>query len=333
MILRIFRGQVLSGSEDRLVQFVRNVAIRDALGTQGMLSFQPAVRETGTGLELLIASTWTDFEALTNTGHELASPVAAPPLASLVSRGSAEHYELVIGGARGIPVRDATLRVISSRVKPNFESLYFEQLRRETAALIDDDRLVTVQVGRRTSDGWDDVVSVIGWANEPILEDNMVGDPTVLGRHQPAASAYCREPVIEYFDALTQAELVHNPAAILLADDDGRYLHATPESARITGRSVARLLTMRVEDLAAPSVRPQVSTMWQQFLVEGSMAGAFPLERPDGSVVEVQFAARAHVPWHGCHASLLVPAGIPGDLDVEAALVASGFAPAYAFAG
>lgn len=333
MILRVFRGQILPGSVDRLVQFVRNVAIRDALETPGLLSFQPAVRESGDGLELLVASTWTDFEALLNTGHDLATPISAPALASLVTRGSAEHYELVIGGARGIPVRDATLRLISSRIKPNLESLYFEQLRRETAALIDDDRLVTVQLGRRNTDGWDEVVSVIAWATEPILDDGMVGDLAVLGRHGPAGASYCDEPVVEYFQALTQPEVVTCPAAILLADDAGRYLHATPESARLTGRSVARLLTMRVEDLAAPSVRPLVSAMWQRFLVDGSMAGAFSLEQPDGTEVDVQFAARAHVPWPGCHASLLVPAGVPSDLDVEAALVAAGFAPATAYAG
>ncbi|HEX4898316.1 MAG TPA: hypothetical protein VFV53_08185 [Candidatus Limnocylindrales bacterium] len=332
MILRIFRGQVRSENGDRLVQYVRNVAIRDALETPGLVSFEPAVRASGSGLELLIASTWTDFDALINTGHDLATPVSAPALSSLVTHGSAEHYELVIGGARGIPVRGATLRLIRSRVKPNFESAYFGQLRRETEALIDDDRLVTVQLGRRDAGGWDEVVSVIGWATEPILDDNMVGDLSALGRHGPAAASCWDEPVVEYFDALTQPEVAHNPAAILLADDAGRYLHATPESARLTGRSVARLLTMRVEDLAAPSVRPQVLAMWQRFLVDGSMAGAFALEHPDGTEVEVQFAARAHVPWPGCHASLLVPAGTPSDLDVEAALVAAGFAPANAYA-
>lgn len=332
VILRIFRAQIVSGHEDRLVRFVRTAAIRDALQIPGLVSFQPAVRETPAGLELVIVSTWTDFDALVATGHDLATPISMPAVAALVSDGSAEHYELVIGGARGIPVRDARLRVISARLQQNVEALYFAQVRARTAALLDDQRLVALHLGRRAASRWDDVVAVAVWANAAALAESPEGDPTVPGGHDSVGALYEGEPCIEQFEALTQAEVAGAARAILLADDEGRYLHATPESARLTGRSVARLLTMRVEDLAAPALRPQVSAMWQRFLVDGSMTGEFMLDQPDGTAVAVQFAARANLPWPGCHASLLVGADVPAALDVEAALAEAGFAAPMAVA-
>jgi PAS domain-containing protein len=129
---------------------------------------------------------------------------------------------------------------------------------------------------------------------------------------------------------MTAVEPSKNAPAILLADDDRRYVHATPAAAALSGRSLARLLTMRVEDVARASERDDVPGAWSQFLREGSMRGPYTLERPDGSEVEVLFAAKANAPWPGSHASLLVPTGDDTDLDVDQALADAGLVARYA---
>lgn len=325
VILRVFRGHINVGDGPRLVQFVRSSAIRDALQIPGLLSFQPGVRQTPVGLELVIVSTWTDFDAILATGRDLATPISMPAVAPMVMRGRADHYELVVGGARGIPVRDATLRVINARLQQRVGAIYFEQVREHAEPLLDDRRLVALLVGRRVADQCDDVVAVSIWADAETLAASPSGDPTVPEAWGGLGTLYDGEPVMEQFDVLAQAEVACATPAILLADDEGRYLHATPESARLTGRSVARLLTMRVEDLAAAPLRPQVSELWRRFLGDGAMKGTFLLDQPDGSAVPVHFAARANVPWPGCHASVLRGSDADPDIDVDAALAEAGF--------
>lgn len=64
MILRVHRSRVIEGQEPRLVRFIRDEAMAQALAIPGLLSFQPATRETPAGTELVVASTWTGFDAL-----------------------------------------------------------------------------------------------------------------------------------------------------------------------------------------------------------------------------------------------------------------------------
>jgi PAS domain-containing protein len=149
---------------------------------------------------------------------------------------------------------------------------------------------------------------------------------------------WAAEPTIEHFDALTAIEPHANAPAILLADDQRRYVHATPAAARLSGHSLARLLTMRVEDVARAADRAAVPEAWDRFVADGSMRGPYVFERPDGSEVEVRFSAKANAPWPGAHASLLVPTDAEAhddgaDLDIDAALVEAGLVARYAPAG
>jgi hypothetical protein len=78
------------------------------------------------------------------------------------------------------------------------------------------------------------------------------------------------------------------------------------------------------------SERETVAAVWERFVAEGSMQGPFVLQRPDGSEVEIVYAAKANAPWPGSHASLLVPAGEGQDLDIDQALVEAGLVARYA---
>ena len=87
---------------------------------------------------------------------------------------------------------------------------------------------------------------------------------------------------------------------------------------------------MRIEDIADPAGRAAVAVSWDQFVIDGAMAGPFTLQRPDGSLVEVSYAAKANAPWPGVHASLIVPMGDGVDLDIDRALAEAGLVARYA---
>lgn len=333
MILRVYRGRVIPGHEDRLVRFVREQAIAEALAIPGLLSFQPAIREEPDGTALVIVSTWDAFGSLLATGRDLGSPLAMPRAGGLVTDGWAEHFEVVTGDARGIPVRGATLRILRGRLTPNAEAPYFDRLRAIGEPFLDRPDLLAFHVGRRTEGRYSEIVGVSLWAGEQPGRALPDDGPWLLFDREEAAGLYAEPPRVERFQALTMSEVAGEAPAILLADDERRYLHATPAAARLTGRSVARLLTMRVDDLAPAEVRPLVPAMWERFLADGALEGPFVLGRPDGTRVEVRFSARARSPWPGCHASMLAPVGIEPQPDIDRGLVEAGFLSRYAVPG
>jgi PAS domain-containing protein len=329
MILRVFRARVITGEEGRLARFVRDEAVATALQVPGLLSFQPAVRETLSGAELVIVSTWSGFEDLTAAGRDLDAPLAAPTLAAMLTDGRAEHYELVIGEARSMPLRTAKLRLTRIPIRPNAEAAYYDAVRKWADRLLDESGMVAFSLGRRVIGRQDEIVAAQVFQDEAALVE-MAGADIARPMGERELSAYwAADPAIEHFDALTALEARPDAPALLLADDSRRYVHATPAAARIAGRPLARLLTLRVDDLSRASERPQLPEVWDRFLADGSMEGPYVLERPDGSEVPVRFASKANAPWPGSHASLLVPADDPDDMDVDQALVEAGFVARY----
>ena len=333
MILRVLRARVIEGEQERLSAFVRDKAIAAALGVKGLLSFQPAVREGRAGTELVIVSTWSGFDDLAASGGDLDRPMAVPEVDSMVVDSHAEHYELVIGQSRALPIRKAKLRLTRIPIKPNAEAAYYETVRGWADRLLDETGLVAFSLGRRVIGRQDDIVAVQVWQDEAALRDAAGREIEKPMGTDELSRFWAADPAIEHFDALTAVEPRPDAPAILVADDDRRFMHATPAAARLSGRPLARLLTMRVEDLSGTGERRAIDEVWSRFLKDGSMAGAYTLEHPDGSAIEVQFSSKATAPWPGSLASVLVPAAaeiVATDLDIDRALVDAGFVAKYA---
>ena len=330
MILRVLRARVIAGEEARLAQFVRDQAVGAALRVPGLLSLQPAVRDTPDGVELVIVSTWAGFDDLAAAGRDLDAPLGIFGAAPLLVDSHAEHYELVIGEARAIPLREAKLRLTRIPIRQNVEASYYQAVRQWADRLLDQTGLVAFSLGRRVVGRQDHIVAAMMWQDEAALLDVAGSDVDKPMGGGELAEFWGAEPAIEHFDALTAVDPHPHAPAILLMDDERRYVHATPAAARLSGRSLARLLTMRVEDTARPSERDAVPAAWDRFVADGSAQGPYLLERPDGSEVEVLYSAKANAPWPGSHASLIVTAGEAPDLDVDRALVEAGFVARYA---
>jgi PAS domain S-box-containing protein len=83
------------------------------------------------------------------------------------------------------------------------------------------------------------------------------------------------------------------PDAMLLADDDSRYVDANPAACRLLQRPLNELLGMRVGDVTPAGV--DVDALWREFLTRGELRGEYVLQRPDRSTVDVEFHATANV--------------------------------------
>ncbi len=105
-------------------------------------------------------------------------------------------------------------------------------------------------------------------------------------------------------DTLFAAVFERARDALLIADDAGRYVHANPAAAELTGWSRDELLAMSVFDITPAPNREAARAMWARFLDEGAMEGEYRLVRRDGRAVDVEFRAVAQV-TPGRHLSAL----------------------------
>jgi hypothetical protein len=101
--------------------------------------------------------------------------------------------------------------------------------------------------------------------------------------------------------------LTHVPIAILIANNQARYVDVNRAAARLTGYTRAELLRLSLWDLTPSPNRTTGRRLWRDFLRRGRMTGRFPLRRKNGRIVRATYFAVAHV-LPGIHVSALVPA-------------------------
>jgi PAS domain S-box-containing protein len=94
------------------------------------------------------------------------------------------------------------------------------------------------------------------------------------------------------------------PDAILVANDAGRYVAANPAACKLLGYQAAQLVNLSLWELTPEGDWEVVWQLWQQFLSDGQASGEYSLRRGDGTTIEVEFQAVAHV-QPGYHLSVL----------------------------
>ena len=95
--------------------------------------------------------------------------------------------------------------------------------------------------------------------------------------------------------------------AVVLVDDDRRFVHANEAACSLLGCSLGQLTDLRVEDITDPSLRHTIDRAWFDFLARGTLTGEFRVRRLDGVIVPVQFSAMANFPVPRYHLSRLRP--------------------------
>jgi PAS domain S-box-containing protein len=90
--------------------------------------------------------------------------------------------------------------------------------------------------------------------------------------------------------------------AMVISNDEGRYVDVNPAACEVFGRTHDELVGMRVG--AVSGTPEKAGTAWRSLLEEGAVRGPYEVVRPDGTVRETEFSARANV-LPGRHISVL----------------------------
>jgi two-component system, chemotaxis family, response regulator PixH len=113
---------------------------------------------------------------------------------------------------------------------------------------------------------------------------------------------------------LTASELVAgsgshagSPVALIVADDNGRYVAANDRAAELTGYAPEVLTTLSVGDLAPEPESRARQRLWNTFIEEGTQEGVCLVKRRDGLAVPLWYVAVANIA-PGLHLSALSPA-------------------------
>jgi PAS domain S-box-containing protein len=104
------------------------------------------------------------------------------------------------------------------------------------------------------------------------------------------------------------------PVAMLVANNQGRYVDANAAAVFLTGYPRRELLRCSVWDLT-PAVRLGTGeALWRAFLSRERMAGRYHLRRKNGRIVEARYVAIANV-LPGLHVSALATAALVKRFD------------------
>jgi PAS domain S-box-containing protein len=104
--------------------------------------------------------------------------------------------------------------------------------------------------------------------------------------------------------------------AILLADDQARYVDANPAACVLLGLTREEVLRRTVWDLTPAPNGEMGRQAWQEFLRMGRQGGEYQLLRSDGASVEVEYRAVANI-QPGLHLSILRDVGQRKRLEAD----------------
>ena len=81
--------------------------------------------------------------------------------------------------------------------------------------------------------------------------------------------------------------------AMVISNDEGRYVDVNPAACEVFGRTRDELIGMRVGTISGTP--EQAGAAWRSLLEEGAVRGPYDVIRPDGTVRETELSARANV--------------------------------------
>ncbi|MBK9170806.1 MAG: sigma 54-interacting transcriptional regulator [Bryobacterales bacterium] len=96
-------------------------------------------------------------------------------------------------------------------------------------------------------------------------------------------------------ELLFRAIVFHPSVPILIADDAGACLDASTGAGKLVGLPRDRLVGRRVDELADPAFKPQLSKLWSALLEQEVQEGSLRLAGPDGTAWDVEYSARGSV--------------------------------------
>ena len=94
------------------------------------------------------------------------------------------------------------------------------------------------------------------------------------------------------------------PYAVLIADDQQRYVDVNAAACRLLGFNRPELLRLRVADVVADDRYASTQRRWQTFIQERTQEGELPLKRRDSNIIVASYWACVNI-VPGVHISVL----------------------------
>jgi PAS domain-containing protein len=312
VIIRVFRGRLLPERSRGLLERLRAFSTEPARPA-GPVSFTYGFRHERDSLAFLAISSWRDVADISGSVGLIDREVAGPHLEGDARRPPVEHYELV-GEPPELPLLEgAVLGLLWGRVAPNAEAAAHEMVR-AVEAEVSRAGVLALYTGRRVLEAQSEILVVALWRHRQALHAFATGRSA--GTINPEFLRLLTEWRFETFNCLGPERLLvpGSGPAVLLADDDGRFVDASPGVEALLGVPGELILHGRIEDITPPERLQDVRAAWQSFLEVGHQAGEFELAQPDGSRLKVLYRAQANYPEAGLHALVL---SLPADGSLD----------------
>jgi len=126
-----------------------------------------------------------------------------------------------------------------------------------------------------------------GYLTKPIEPRALLAHVNALLRWKQAEQALARSE--EQFRAAFDNAL----DAMLIADDQAKFVDANPAACALFGVPRDELLKRSLSDFLAPAERRPTERAWETFIADGERRGDTRLHRPDGTTRELEYRAKA----------------------------------------
>lgn len=316
------------GQEAHLVERLRRLDLSKT-PPAGFVGVTLGVRRTGDGLGFVALSTWTSIEAIaaaTSGAPDQALP--SQPAGRALEGVAIDLFEVPEGPPLPTGVdRGGALGIVWARVAPHAEAAAHEMIR-AVGPEVGAAGVAGIHVGRRVVDDQTELVVVASWRDRLALHE--FAQHRARGTLDPAFLELMTEWRFETYDCVVPGAVSVPPAgpAVLLADDQARYIDASPGIETLIGAPAELILRRTLADLTPPADRPAAAERWAEFLAAGQAQGTFEILRPDGGIQPVAFRALADCPRPGIHASVLTRLDDPADPRTVREIVAQAFSDA-----
>jgi PAS domain S-box-containing protein len=118
------------------------------------------------------------------------------------------------------------------------------------------------------------------------------------------AALHNREQALKQHQQCLEAVVENALDAIMLANDQAKYVEVNAAACELLGYSRTELLHLHMWDLTPVPNYEQRQELWQSFLANGQRGGEYSLIRKDGRCIEVEYRTTANI-LPGLHLSAL----------------------------
>ena len=302
MIIRLWRAQIRPSSEPAFLDRLRELA--EQFGdAEEPRDFTFGFRSEANRTWFLGLSTWTDIAALQGSTGKAPRDIHDDTLDTLAESTVPEMFERLPPISERLAADEGrVLGVVTATILPGHESVAQSMIDRSAEAAIGAGALAA-HIGRRLDGDRASVAILVVWPKRDTMT-RFVRSRDIPAL-DPAFTAHLAAWRFETYNVMAPERLAV-PAegpAVLIFDETGRYVEATPGIEGVLGIPGELLHGRSILELA-PDDAARVA-LHRRFLETGVSHGTIDVVRPDGLPARLRYRSVADVPAPGLRAAVL----------------------------